>query len=148
MEALHKVQQQLWKLQQQQQQRKIQEETRATTKEVKCVSTTTTENVSTVFKFGGRIKLHLKEWRKITKDPFILECIQGCKINFLAEPIQIKKPHQINFNHKELQCVKTMLKEFIETGVIAPCSIEENDFINTVFLERKKILLRITLSIE
>lgn len=82
--------------------------------------------------------MHLKEWRKITKDPFILDCIQGCKINFLAEPIQIKKPHQINFNHKELQCLKTMLKEFIETGVIAPCSIEENDFINTVFLREKK----------
>ena len=86
---------------------------------------------------GGRTKQCIKQWRKITKDPFILQCVQGCKINFSDTPHQDRMPHQIRFNNRELLALKNMLEQYVEDGVIEPCNLETGDYVNTVFLREK-----------
>ena len=87
---------------------------------------------------GGRTKYHVNKWREITKDPFILNCIQGCKINFISTPIQTKFPHQINFNNIELKALLDMIQKLESENVIEKCSFEPGDYMNTVFLREKK----------
>ena len=96
MEPLQKIQLQLQSLQGKQFQLKIQEQTAKTTTEeiIEEVNTSSSRSIRP----GGRTKHCITKWKTITKDPFILWCIQGCKINFLQEPIQSSRPHEINFN--------------------------------------------------
>ena len=69
---------------------------------------------SSVEPLGGRVQWRLNEWKKLTKDQFILECLKGCKINFTGEPIQNKFPHQSNFNKVQLSALHKMINELIE----------------------------------
>ena len=93
--------------------------------------------MSNFTKPGGRTKHCIKQWRKITKDPFILQCVQGCKINFCDTPHQDRMPHQISFNNRELKALKDMLEQYVEDGIIEPCNLETGDYVNTVFLREK-----------
>ena len=90
------------------------------------------------FPLGGRTKYYLKFWEEITKDPFVLDCILGCKINFTSIPVQSILPHQINFNREELLALLEMINKLENERVIQKCSFEIGDFLNTVFLREKK----------
>ena len=87
---------------------------------------------------GGRVKHFSHNWGKITKDPFILNAIQGCKINFSSPPLQLRLPHQIKFNDLELNALLAMIAELEEQNVIQKCDFKEGDFLNNVFLREKK----------
>ena len=42
------------------------------------------------FPLGDRTKFYIKNWASITRDLFILNCVQGCRINFISTPVQTK----------------------------------------------------------
>ena len=44
---------------------------------------------------GGKLKNFSKEWEKYTSDPFLLSCIEGCRLNFDTVPIQSKMPRPL-----------------------------------------------------
>ena len=44
---------------------------------------------------GGKIKHFMHEWTKYTSEPFILNCVNCCKLFFLTQPSQDKLPHPI-----------------------------------------------------
>ena len=87
---------------------------------------------------GGRTKHYLHNWKYITKDPFILSSIQGCNIIFNEPPVQEQIPFQIQFNHKEKLALWEKIDELLIDKVIEECSLEQGDYINTVFLREKK----------
>ena len=62
--------------------------------------------------------MFLKEWKKITKDPFILNSVKGCSINFVETPSQISLPYQVSFNKTELEALKIMIDEAISEEII------------------------------
>ena len=43
---------------------------------------------------AGRLKFHLKEWKEITSNKFILDIVQGYVIEFTSVPIQSSQPKQ------------------------------------------------------
>ena len=61
---------------------------------------------------------------KITRDPFILNSIQGCSNNFIKPPVQKSLPHQIKFNHTELKALKDKIAELLYDKVIEECNFE------------------------
>ena len=36
---------------------------------------------------SGQLKIFLKEWTKITSDPYILQCVSSCSLEFYSEPL-------------------------------------------------------------
>ena len=44
-------------------------------------------------KLAGRSKHFLKNWKKLTGDKKILEIVQGYKIPFHVDPVQVRVPH-------------------------------------------------------
>ena len=87
---------------------------------------------------GGRTKFCYNNWKRLTKDKFILDNIQGCKINFKEMPKQITLPRPIIFTKVELKALESMLAEFVNKNIIKPCKFEKGDYLNTVFLREKR----------
>ena len=87
---------------------------------------------------GGRTKFCYNNWKRLTKDRFILDNIQGCKINFKEMPKQITLPRPIIFTKIELKALESILEEFVNKNIIKPCKFEKGDYLNTVFLREKK----------
>ena len=87
---------------------------------------------------GGRTKSFVHEWKRLTKDNFIINCIRGCRINFIEPPSQVSIPHQIHFNNTELAALDAIIRECVADKIIEPCEFEEGDYLNTVFLVHKR----------
>ena len=106
----------------------------------KIVSEEVVSEVSVVQKLplGGRTRHYVSQWKRLTKDKFVIDCIQtGCKINFTNHPEQSSMPHQICFNHRETEALNTLIKECVNENIIEPCTFNDGDFMNTVFLVEK-----------
>ena len=106
--------------------------------EVDAETTVSTTLSNCSIPFGGRTKHFLHEWKKITKDPFILQCVQGCYINFSSPRFQTQAPRQIFFNKRESTALKAMLVELEADRVIQKCGYEAGDYLNSVFLREKR----------
>ena len=50
---------------------------------------------------AGRLKYFSAAWFKITSDPWILEAIQGVKIEFQMKPFQRLLPRELNVSYSE-----------------------------------------------
>ena len=87
---------------------------------------------------AGMIKDHLPQWKEITSDHFILNLIQGCKIEFETIPSQIKPPRPCTFNDNELIAVKQEIRQLLKKGVIVECGHEPDEFVSNIFLRPKK----------
>ena len=73
-----------------------------------------------------------------TSDPFILECVSGCKIGFVSFPEQSHLPHPMYFTKVEKDTLGKMIDQFEKDHVIQKCHREEGDYVNNVFLREKR----------
>ena len=87
---------------------------------------------------GGRTKHFLENWKDITHNKFVLECIQGVKINLCRTPFQTKWPHEIKFSQEEQLAMRSILETLENQQVIRKCSFNQGDFMNNIFLRPKK----------
>ena len=87
---------------------------------------------------GGKLKNFSKEWEKYASDPFLLSCIEGCRLNFDTVPIQSKVPRSLKLKREQTAALDKMINEFESDKVITKCKREEGDYINNVFLREKR----------
>ena len=80
---------------------------------------------------GGRIKLFLSNWEKITSDKFILSLMMGCKIEFTQlMPFQLRKPRPtIRSTHSV--SMENQIRDFLERGIIKVSDHEEGEWANS-----------------
>lgn len=77
------------------------------------------------------------EWKKITSDSFILECIQGYKIPFTGFVYQHKKPN-VSFNSgKDLINCENAIEKLLRKGAIRKCNYVKGQFLSSYFLVPK-----------
>ena len=76
----------------------------------------------------------------LEKDLFILQCIQGCKINFTSVPYQLTRPHQINFNNSQLKALSVLIDELIYDKMLEDVLLRKviTYYMYSVFLVAKK----------
>ena len=86
----------------------------------------------------GKLKNFLKEWEKYTSDPFLLSCIEGCRLNFDTVPIESKMPRPLKLKREQVMALDKMINEFESDKVITKCKREEVDYINNFFFNGKK----------
>ena len=86
---------------------------------------------------AGRVRFCIKEWRKLTSDPNILEIIRGHKIQFSLPPIQQFEPQPIKFSEQKTLALENEISKLVQKSVVVPCEREENDFISNIFIRQK-----------
>lgn len=68
---------------------------------------------------GGRLKQFAYQWQYITSDPFILNSVKHCKIEFEnGEPQQFMAPKEIKFT-QEQEVIDKEIDKLLIKGVIS-----------------------------
>lgn len=57
-------------------------------------------------KNAGKLRSFVSNWKKITKDSWVLSTIMGYQIESDIKPYQNKIPSQINFNNQEFVLIQ------------------------------------------
>ena len=70
------------------------------------------------FRPAGRLQHFLKNWEKLTNDPFFLELVKGYQIPFLSEPSQMAPPSAISMSQEEIAIVDQEIQEMLKKGAI------------------------------
>ena len=81
---------------------------------------------------GVSLRIFQRNGKKFTSDPFLLSCIEGCRLNFDTVPIQSKMPRPLKLK-RETAALDKMINEFEPIKVIPKCKREEGHYINNVF---------------
>ncbi|CAG2190133.1 unnamed protein product [Mytilus edulis] len=75
--------------------------------------------INTVDNFtGGKLKLFVKNWEKLTSDAFILNAVKGYKIELDEIPKQNFRPSPIVFNEQENNLITMEVNKFLKKGLL------------------------------
>ena len=50
---------------------------------------------------GGSLKRHAQNWQCITRDPWVLQAVQGCPIEWIEQPVQLTEPRAPEFREND-----------------------------------------------
>ncbi|CAG2233597.1 unnamed protein product [Mytilus edulis] len=87
---------------------------------------------------GGRVSLFLQDWNSITKDPWVLQCVKGIKLDFLATPFQNQIPNQAFFNQENQDLINKEITGLLNKKAITQSFLTKDSFISNIFLVPKK----------
>ena len=88
---------------------------------------------------GGKLKLFFKQWQNLTSDKFILQTVNGYKIELDDKPIQNFIPKPIEFNGSEHDKITTEVEKFLSKNIIRECQIgEKEEYFSNIFIRPKK----------
>lgn len=94
--------------------------------------------MSNVQFISGGLANKVKEWQKISEDPWILSTVSGYKIEFDETPFQYKIPLPIKFNQKQTEIIDQEVLELLNKRAISKSKFETNQFISNIFIVEKK----------
>lgn len=64
--------------------------------------------------FPGNTKYHLRNWEKITSDPFILQLSQGIPLEFINNPpVQERLPREYKFNEQDCLAISKEVTKLV-----------------------------------
>lgn len=94
--------------------------------------------MSNVQFISGGLANKVKEWQKISSDPWILSTISDYKIEFDETPFQYKIPLPIKFNQKQTEIIDQEVLELLNKWAISKSKFEINQFISNIFIVEKR----------
>ena len=99
------------------------------------LNTSLGNNLSTA---AGHLHLAVPNWMKVTSDPWVINTIQGYKIEFWAQPQQIHPP-TLHFSQKDTHLMTTEVHKLLQkeaiSVVLTTCT---KGFLSRIFLVPKK----------
>ena len=84
---------------------------------------------------GGRLSKHVENWKALTNDKFILNMIEGLKIDFHDEPQGCFKPNTVNRNEEQL--INAEINNLLQLKVIEKSFHEDGEIISPIFTRAK-----------
>lgn len=87
---------------------------------------------------GGRLRLYSNNWEKITSDSFILQTVNGLKLDLNSQVYQQSPPFPIRMNEVEKEAVDKEIQKLLSKNVIEVSQHEDNEFISNLFTRAKK----------
>ena len=89
---------------------------------------------------AGRLALFLNNWSKVSQDQWILDAIQGYRIEFLTEPVQTTRPRVGVSSSQEQSLINEEIQKMLSKGAITELPPEEagQGFYSNLFLVPKK----------
>lgn len=87
---------------------------------------------------AGKTRMALNEWRKITKDKWILETVDGYRVQLSATPFQYKIPKPFNFKENEKQAIQFEITRFLNLGILELADENlDGEYISNIFTRPK-----------
>ncbi len=89
---------------------------------------------------GGQIRFHIQQWREITSDPYVLQCLTNCQLELEYEPSSyFNQPTAAQkFSTLEQHAIDKKLDEFWSKWIIQISQHERNDIVSPKFILPKK----------
>ena len=89
---------------------------------------------------AGRLRNCLENWTLITADPWVLETIQGYRLDLLDTPVQDHIPHSVAQTEENTKLIDLEIHQMLTKGAIhvVPPSERDQGFVSTIFLVPKK----------
>lgn len=82
---------------------------------------------------AGNLQYFLHEWKKITDDKFVLNCIQGYKIDFAYKVVQKSSPVVSQRSNTEVKILSDAIFKLLKKKAIRPCKPTSGQFVSTYF---------------
>ena len=95
-------------------------------------------NCALAFFRGGQIAENLSEWRKVTKDRWVLESVKGVKIPFEELLCQDKEPIPYRLSKVEIEFVDKELHVLLNKQIVERVEDEPGQVVSNIFLRPKK----------
>lgn len=95
-------------------------------------------DVSNVQFISDGLANKVKEWQKISSNPWILSTISGYKIQFDETAFQYKIPLPIKFNQKQTEIIDQEVLKLLNKRAISKSKFETYQFISNIFIVEKK----------
>ena len=86
---------------------------------------------------AGRLKNFKPQWSEITKEPRILNWLDGYKIPFLSSPFQGRVPKSPPLSNTEAEHMENSVCELLKMGAIEKCQHSPGEFLSPIFLVPK-----------
>ena len=74
---------------------------------------------------GGSLARNAQNWQRITNDPWVLQTVNGCEIEWIQMPIQGQRPHIPVFGEKEQAMLTVEVEKLIQKRAVERA--QEND---------------------
>lgn len=87
---------------------------------------------------AGRLSQFIPQWKKITSDSFVLNCVKKFEVPFLERPpwaLSFNK--DLRFSSEDERSLKNEIKKLIAVGGIVRCEPVEDQFLSPFFLVPK-----------
>ena len=88
--------------------------------------------------YGGRIKDFSIFWNDLTSDQYILDCVEGIKLNFNMTPFQFFVPNEISCSLVEKEEIEAELSKYLEKSIIELVEHSPGEFISQIFRRPKR----------
>ena len=95
---------------------------------------------------GGRLKLFLQNWQAITRDSWILETVQGIRLDFLSTPVQSNLPNPCFHKKAEQDMIDAEVMNLVQKNAVCPADSMEDSFIRNIFWFKRKGVVKDRLS--
>ena len=87
---------------------------------------------------GGRVRMFVSQWYKLTKDPKIINMIKGCSIDVQQDIDQTRPMQPLHFSAEETAQIDEHISELFRKNAIKEFEHEKGEFISNIFLCPKK----------
>ncbi len=96
-------------------------------------------DTQTPFRAGG-LKDCVHAWTEITSDPFVLDTVAHCHLEFDSLPesgISSSRPY-FTFNESEQKVIDGEIDKFLQKGIIKPSFSESGEVLSPIFVMSQK----------
>ena len=89
---------------------------------------------------AGRLHLFVPNWKVITKDPWVLICIEGYTIDLTEQTTQHQPPQELKFPPHEMECLTKEVERMVKKQAISqlPRGQAAKGFLSQLFPVPKK----------
>ena len=93
---------------------------------------------------AGKVKQFLRNWQMITSDQWVLNCVKGYEIDWVAQPSQTQMPRELVFSKTEADCLSQEVESLVQKEAISEISMPTNEmlsekgFVSQLFAVPKK----------
>ena len=87
---------------------------------------------------AGRLSRHLAAWQGLTNDPFVLEAVEGHRLDLLELPPPRELRNAIHYTPLEEQTLNTEVSSLLEKGAISPVPENQAYLVSPLFAIPKR----------
>ena len=87
---------------------------------------------------AGNVTNKVREWSRVSQDPWLISTIQGVEIPFMTAPRQLKEPRPYKLSEEENAFVDEELLRMLEQGIVEEAEPSSDQVVSNIFLRPKK----------